>query len=341
MRIGIIGCGAVARYCHVPALERMKGITIVAAADPDESSSSQVARATGAAVHESAESLLARDDIHAVVISVPSHLHAAVAIAAANAGKAFYLEKPIATTMQDARDVCRAATDAGVAAAVGFNRRAHPLHVRARNLIAGGALGEVHSVHSVFSEPSPRDGMPGWKRARATGGGALLDLASHHVDLVRWLLGTEVCSVSATMKSAVTEDDSAAVSMTLAGGAQAQCFFSLRSAYADHVEIIGERATLRIDRHLATLSMMMAKRLGYGARKHSVGGGLADIGWRVRRVAHPAEDPSYFLALEAFASQVRGERGALASLEDGERSLAVVLAAEESARSGAPVRVEQ
>jgi predicted dehydrogenase len=338
MRVGIIGCGAVARYCHVPALKRIKDVTLAAVADPDEASRSRLAQMSGAAAHASAAALLAQNDIDAVVIAAPSHIHASIAIEAAKSGKAFYLEKPVATAMRDAHYVCWAAASAGVAAAVGFNRRAHPLYVRARELVRSGAIGEVRAVQSVFSEPTPKDGIPEWKRARATGGGVLLDLASHHVDLVRWLTNTEVVSVSALATSSESDDDSATLTMTLTNEATAQCFFSLRHAYADHLELFGEKATLRVDRHKRSLSMMAPRRFGYGARERVLRDRSTEVGSRIRRLVKPGEDPSYHGALMAFVSQVRGEREALASLDDGRESLAIVLAAEESVRSGSPVK---
>lgn len=341
MRVAIIGCGAVARYCHVPALRRIKGVTIAAVADPDQQSRERLGRATGAATHESAASVLARDDVDAAIICVPPQMHADVAVKVAQSGRAFYLEKPVATSAADARRVVAEAARAEVPAAVGFNRRAHPLYERARALLADGALGQVRSVHTVFSESVPADGMPEWKRTRATGGGALLDLASHHFDLLRWLLGREIETVTARLESVMTEGDSASVSLSLSGGETAQCFFSLRSVPADTVELIGDLATLRLDRHEARLSMMLPRRFGYGARERRVGGGLRDAGWRLRRVARPAEDPSYYRALDAFVAQARGERGPLASLDDGTRSLAAVLAAERSAGTGVTVALAE
>jgi myo-inositol 2-dehydrogenase/D-chiro-inositol 1-dehydrogenase len=196
----------------------------------------------------------------------------------------------------------------------------------------------VRAVQSVFSEPTPADGIPEWKRARATGGGVLLDLASHHADLVRWLVNAEVVSVSALATSSESDDDSATVTMTLTTGATAQCFFSLRHAYADHLELFGTRATIRIDRHKRALSMTAPRRFGYGARERVLREPVTEVGSRIRRLVRPGEDPSYHAALVAFAAQVRGEREPLASLDDGRESLAIVLAAEESVRSGCPVK---
>ncbi len=334
MKIAIVGCGAVARYCHAPALRRMSDVSISAVADPAEDARASVSRGTSASQHHDAEDLLNNCDADAVVISVPTDMHAAVAMMAARAGKPFYLEKPIAATKEEAAELRSAVDIAGVPVAVGFNRRAHPLYVRAREIVLGGSIGEIHAVQSTFSEPAPKDGLPQWKLSRATGGGVLLDLASHHVDLIRWLTGGEISSVLAAGSSG---GNIASLGMHVGGGIHAQCFVSFNSAYADWIEIAGSQGTLRLDRHRASLTRTDPRRVGYGPRHSVVRSGISDIGWRARRMVRRSEDPSYYRSLEAFVQMVRGERAPLASLADGERSLEVILAAEESARSGLPV----
>ena len=165
----------------------------------------------------------------------------------------------------------------------------------------------------------------------------LLDLASHHLDQLRWLTGDEVERVSATCASAASEQDGAWLDLHLQSGAVAQCAFSFRGGFADHIELIGERGTLRIDRHRASLGLRLgaAAATGCGSptpcpRGSSPRGGCA------ARSAAPSE-PSYAAAIAAFVAQVRGGPAAAASLDDGLRSLAIVLAAEESARTGRPV----
>ena len=149
MRIGIVGCGAVARYCHVPAFRRMKGVSIAAVADPDESSRAAVANGSASA-HERPEGVFADNTVDAVVISVPTAMHHKVATMAVEAGKPFYLEKPIATTHDEARELCALVESRAIAAAVGFNRRAHPLYSRARELVASGAVGKS-TLYRLYS----------------------------------------------------------------------------------------------------------------------------------------------------------------------------------------------
>jgi predicted dehydrogenase len=124
---------------------------------------------TGVPVHERAEDLLGRSDIDAVVICAPTQFHAELAVAAADAGKHFYLEKPIATDAAGARRVVDAAAAAGVIGAIGFNRRLHPLYQQARDLLAAGRIGRVRAVQTALCEPLPAETMPGWRRQRASG----------------------------------------------------------------------------------------------------------------------------------------------------------------------------
>ena len=334
MRVGIIGCGAVAHYCHVPALLRIRGVTVTAVADPNETYRNRVAATTRSPAFKSAEFLLANASVDAVVIATPPHTHAVIGKMAARAGKAIYLEKPIATSLYDARDLSRSTAEAGINAVLGFNRRSHPLYLRARAIIERGDIGRVRALQTTFCEPVPVDGMPGWKQKRSTGGGALLDLASHHIDVVRWLTGSEISTVSASVQSSESEQDSASMQFTLGDDISVQSFVSFRAGYAERVTVIGDEGSLEIDRHRGSLSLQTSRRLGYGARRRLVIPSISDVTWKARRLVRPSHDPSYHRALSAFANS-RGD--GLASLHDGEMSLRAIIAAEESALSGQPV----
>ena len=336
MRVGIIGCGAVTHYCHVPALLRIRGVTIAAVADPNETFRNRVALATRSPAFKSAEFLLANASVDAVVIATPPHTHAAIGTMAARAGKAIYLEKPIATSLSDARDLSRSTSDAGIKAVIGFNRRSHPLYARAHAMIQSGDIGSVRALQTTFCEPVPVDGMPGWKEKRSTGGGALLDLASHHIDIVRWLTGSEVSTVSAVVQSAQSEHDSASMQLTLENGISVQSFVSFRAGYAERVTVIGDEGTLEIDRHRGSLTLQTSRRFGYGARRRLVLPSINDVAWKARRLIRPSHDPSYHRALSAFANGGKG----LATLHDGEMSLRAIVAAEESALAGQPVTLQ-
>ncbi|MGI9112564.1 MAG: Gfo/Idh/MocA family protein [Gaiellaceae bacterium] len=320
VRVGVIGCGSIARAVHLPVLRRLTGVALTALADPDPTALEAARRATpGARLCRDAAELLAREDLDAVVVTAPSGLHAELAAAVADAGRHLYLEKPLATTRADGELVVEAARKAGIVATIGFNRRFHPAMRRARSVVRAGGIGRVTRVSTTFTEPTSV--LPGWKSVRADGGGALLDLASHHVDLVRFLLETEVEDVSADVSSSRSEHDGAILQLRLAGKAEAELQVGFRSPQVDVLELAGPLGTIRIDRH--------AGRVTRRPERLAVTRDLVLL--RLRLLARPGSDPSYALALRAFFARVRGEDVELPTLEDGLASLIVVLAAEEAA----------
>jgi len=337
----VLGCGTLACWAHLPILARLPGARLVAAADPDPAARARAQRITKGAVHERTDDAITRDDVDAVIITAATPSHAALAVAAARAGKHVYIEKPLALDAGEARRVLDAVRQARVVGAVGFNFRAHPLHRRAAALVRAGRLGSLRAVQSAFCEPVAGDRMPPWKRRRETGGGVLLDLASHHVDSLRWMLADEVIGVDeARIGSLETDQDVARLTLSLRSGCDVQAYCSFRTGPADYLELIGDRGTLRVDRYRSRLELRVARRFGYGMRTSWVRPDAALASLAMRRLARPSYEPSFRLSLAAFVDRVRGGPGPLATVEDGARALAVVLAAEQSARTGRRVPVE-
>ena len=337
IRFGVIGCGVIAYWAHLRHLRHLKTAVLVAAADPDAGARERASRLARVPVYEKAEEVLQRDDVDAIVISAPTHLHCLLAVAAAKAGKHFYVEKPIAATAADARRVIAAVQDAGIIAATGFNRRLHPLFEQARALIKAGKIGRVRAVLSTFCEPAGPNLMPEWKQQRPTGGGVLLDLASHHFDSLRWFLECEPTEIEARLTSEVSEDDSAWLRLIMGDSTEVCSFFSFRAGLADFLEFIGESGTLRVDRHRRSLSLRTGRRFGYGVHSSLTFSGREVLAYQLTRLLRPSYDPSYRRAMSAFVELLKGGQPRIASLEDGLRSLEMVLAAEESARNHRPV----
>ena len=136
--------------------------------------------------------VLADPDVDIVSICAPNLLHKEIGIAAAEAGKPFWIEKPVGRDATDTAAVAEAARRAGVATSIGYNYRNAPAVERARQLIAGGELGRITNVRAVFfngyaAEPK---GALSWRfKKDLAGSGALGDLLSHVVDLVQYVLG--------------------------------------------------------------------------------------------------------------------------------------------------------
>lgn len=151
--------------------------------------------------------LLRRDDVHLINVCVPNHLHRDVAIDALNAGKHVYCDKPLATDLEQARDIWNVAREAKTIHQMTFNYRFIPAMLRAKQLVDAGFLGRVFQfracyLHSSYISP---DRPMSWRTDKERGGGgASADLGSHVIDLVRYLLG-EFESVFATTETFVKE----------------------------------------------------------------------------------------------------------------------------------------
>ena len=319
LRLGVAGAGMIARHVHLPILARTPGVVVAAVADPSpEARAGIVSAARHAAVYASLQEMLEAGQVDALFVTSPSAAHAEQALATLGSDLHLYLEKPIAIEPAQGRSVAAAAAAASVVSVTGFNRRVHPLVGRLRALIAAGALGEALTVSTVFSEPCDPGSMPAWKRERSTGGGAGLDLASHHVDLLRFVLDAEVESVAGEVRSLRTEHDDVALDLVLSGDVRARVVGSFVRPRCDVVRIDGERGSITLDRYAGTLR-------GTGASRRPTAG---DLLLRARCRLKPGFDPSYALSIRAFVQEVRGGGASpLASIGDGLRSLEVVAAA--------------
>ena len=229
VRTALIGCGSLGRLVHLPILATLPGNRLVAIADADPRALADCARlAPDAAPFADHRELLTRGDVDAVVVALPTALHTSVGIDVLAAGKHLYLEKPIAAALRDAERLVECWRASGRVGVIGFNYRFHPLYRRLRDLIRGNAIGNVVAMRTVFSVAT--DALPEWKTRRDMGGGALLDLGIHHVDLVRFLLGREVRSVGAQILEMRSDDDRVTLDLEVEGGVVAQSLFADRKS---------------------------------------------------------------------------------------------------------------
>jgi predicted dehydrogenase len=194
---GVIGLGWVARDYAVPGMIQ-SGARLVAVADPDPSSRSH-AEMLGARAHAGWEALLSDPEVQAVYVATPNHLHRAAVEAAAAAGKPVLCEKPMAATLADAEAMGEAVRRAGIPYGTAFDQRHHPAHAAIRRAVDTGAIGTVTAIRIAYAcWVDAGWASDNWRAdpARA-GGGALMDLAPHGLDLVQALTGEEVEEVSA------------------------------------------------------------------------------------------------------------------------------------------------
>lgn len=183
-------------------------IQIVGVATTRPESAAAAAREIGCDDHTADyRELLARDDIDLIDCTTPNSTHEEIVIAAANAGKHIYCEKPLAMDAAQARQMVAAAQAAGVKTQMTFNFRFIPALIRARQLIDEGFLGRIFSYRGRYYRASyidPNKPMSWRLRKAVSGGGALFDLGSHILDVVYYLLG-EFDSVQAMVDTLIKE----------------------------------------------------------------------------------------------------------------------------------------
>ena len=205
--VAVAGCGWMGRvhaqayarvphhFPHLPVVPQL----VTMADEVPERAHEAAEQFTALAATGDWRDLLTDPRVDAVSVTAPNFLHREMGVALAQAGKHVWIEKPVGLDAQDARAVADAVAQAGVQGVVGFNYRHAPAVALARELIAGGELGRItHARFRLFSDYAAHpEGALSWRYERERGGsGVLGDLASHGVDLVRYLLG-EIAALTA------------------------------------------------------------------------------------------------------------------------------------------------
>jgi predicted dehydrogenase len=187
LNIAVIGAGRMGAF-HIETLEKLEGTRLVAIADPDESLARE--RIGRRPIDWSADhrETVTRQDVDAVCVCAPSNQHARIALDAIAAGKHVLVEKPIATTLEDGLRMAAAAREAGVKLMVGHIERFNPAVSKLADLIAEGRVGRVFRVHATRVGPLP---------TRILDAGVTIDLATHDLDIMQFVLGRGITSVYA------------------------------------------------------------------------------------------------------------------------------------------------
>jgi predicted dehydrogenase len=244
---GVIGSGGIARRRTIPeGIAKAAGGRLVAVFDVDQKANREVADQFGAAACTGEEELLARKDVDAVYIATPAHLHARQAAAAARAGKHILCEKPLGLSVAEAEAVVAACRKAGVTLAVDFMMRFHAYHREARRMVEQGTLGRMVLGRAQLSCWYPPI-AGAWRQDPATGGGgSLIDMGGHCIDLLETFLG-RACSVmcrTANLVHAYKSEDTAAALLEFQGGAVGTvdaCFNIPDRASRNRLELYGSK----------------------------------------------------------------------------------------------------
>jgi predicted dehydrogenase len=213
--IGLVGYGGIGRvhalaYRTIPFHYGLPAdrFDLVGVATSQPETAQSAAREIGCRVWTGDyRELLAREDIAVIDCCVPNHMHEEIVVAAAEAGKHVYCEKPLAANVAAGQHMVEAANKAGIKTQMSFNFRFFPAITRARQLVEESFLGRVFSFRGRYYRASyiSPDKPLSWRlRKEASGGGALFDIGSHILDLIYFLLG-DFGSVQATLETLIKE----------------------------------------------------------------------------------------------------------------------------------------
>lgn len=202
VRLGIIGAGAIVQVAHLPVLRKLKTVELLALCDTDLAKARALAeRFNVPNVYDDFEDLLQHEQVDAVLIATPNHLHESHVMAALSADLHVLIEKPLATSSAGAQKIIRAAEKRERIVMVGMTHRYRPDVQAVRSFVQAGELGHITSVRASWHLARPARTQLGWREKRTeSGGGAMLDLGLTMLDLGFWLAGNPApVRVSATL----------------------------------------------------------------------------------------------------------------------------------------------
>lgn len=343
LRIGLVGCGRVAQQRHLPALHRLPDARVVAVSDVDPERLGLVAGQFGIARRSTDYRDLVNDPaVEAVAVCVPAHAHVDIALAALDAGKHLFIEKPLALSLDDCDRLIQRASQTPTKAMVGFNLRWHRLIRRARETVQRGDLGSLKLIRTTISSRFFED-EPEWMRLRELGGGVFLELGVHCFDLWRYLLQTEVEEVSAMSQMGKWQDETATVTARMAGGVQALAVVSKGTGESNEVELFGQDGHLVVSSYRFDgfqLSPSWSYPGSLRARLQSLGNLLGDAPQVIPAIRQGGDYVvSYQAEWRHFVGCVQHDAPTGSTLADGRRALQIALAAIESATDRRPVEV--
>lgn len=335
LRVAVLGCGSIAQHCHLPGYAKNRYADIVAVADPVKARLQEVtSRFPVERTYTDWKKLLQKEELDAVSICTPNYLHARMALAALERGLHVLCEKPMTKTVAEAQAVRRAARKAGTVFMVGFTHRFLKGNLRAKKLLEDGAIGEPFMLRVRFAHGGP---YPGWAKddwfysPREAGGGALLDMGIHAMDLARFYIG-EVATVTAelrTLRKKIRVDDNAVLILTFKGKkamGYIEVGWTSRPGFTG-AEIYGDEGTIVVD-YIEGLKVLRGRTLPSGK---------VELRWQRPRLR--VTDGGWAVEVDHFIDCIRKGKQPAANVEDGYQAVRIAAAAYESARKGKRVRL--
>lgn len=252
---GIIGCGNVTELKSGPAFNKVEHSQLVAvmrrnaALAEDYAKRHQVPR-----FYADADELINDPEVNAVYVATPPDTHAMYAIKAMRAGKAVYVEKPMARTYAECQEMIRVSEETGMPLYVAYYRRTLPAFLKVKDLITDGAIGKVLTVnvklHKAFGEKDQYSEQQDWHvDPEIAGAGHFYDLASHQLDYLDFVLGqiTDVNGIAQNIAGYYKAEDTVSAVFTFNSGVigtGSWCFVVDKNSEEDKIEILGTKGKI-------------------------------------------------------------------------------------------------
>jgi UDP-N-acetyl-2-amino-2-deoxyglucuronate dehydrogenase len=345
---GVIGCGGIAARRTIPEFKKMvSNAELVSVMDISEKRAQEVAQQFDVPHFCTTEEELLSQDLDAVYIATPQNVHCNQAVRAAQAGKHILCEKPIAITVEEVDQIEKACSDNGVKFMLAFCMRQNMYHKKARELVQSGALGQMVMGRAQLTCWYPP--IPGaWRQdASISHGGSLIDMGTHCLDLLEWIMDSTIVEVSGfqslmTHKYPTYIEDASTITLQFANGAHGVVdnYFNVPDAAAQNAlelygtkgVIIGQR-TIGQDPTGKMFSILQPEETGYDANQ------VRNV--EVNREEYNLEGVGiYGQMITGFSECIVQDKEPPITLEDGRRSVKVVNAIYKSIKEKRVVQIE-
>lgn len=334
MNAAIIGAGLQCRR-RAPVLVESKEDRLVAVASKELVHAEAMARQFACEAVPTWQELLRRDDVDAVIVCTPPHVHAEISIAALRAGKHVLCEKPLTRTLAEAEAMWQASRATGRVLKCGFNHRHHPAIAEAHKRLAAGQLGRPLFARCRYGIC----GRPGYEKEwradpEQAAGGQFIEQGTHGIDLIRWFLGdvAEVSCMTAThyFKSQGLEDDGFALFRARSGATASLHTSLVQWQNLFSFEVFGEDGYARVEGLGAT----------YGTEQLWIGRRDFTAPFADQVIHYRGGDVSWRDEWREFTSAIREKREPLGGARDGVEAMRVALACYEAERQRRTLTVE-
>jgi len=342
MNFGIIGCGGIADRRTIPGMIKSKDVNIIAVEDINEDISKKIAEKYKVSTYYTNEDeLIKNDDIEAVYIATPVYLHLAQIKKSADAGKHILSEKPLGLNVQETEEIINYCEKKGVTLQVGFMMRYHGYHIKAKEMLNNGNLGQpVMGRAQLTCWYPPMEGA--WRQDPAKGGGgALMDMAIHSVDILRYMFGEvkEVSSFNGTITHDYSVEDSGVILLRFENNAYGVCdsFFNIPDEAAKGVlEVYGTKGSLLAE---GTISQIAGGKMVAYIQEQGEYDAQQD-----RKPIEPMSIDAelkdlYQAEVEDFIDVIKNKRKPMNSGEEALQNIKIIEAAYDSQKSGKVIKV--